>query len=226
MDNIQKIRITSSPRNRFEMTVYHSVRNSGGKYLEIGAGSGNTLFTLLNYYDELVATELSHVRAESMTKLFKTVSNDKVKVIHNNIESDELDYPKCYFNTVVLNAVIEHVIEPIHVLKEVYKLTANGGRVIICTPNIAKYSRRIKLLLGYFPSTASADEGLLCYDGKNPTDLYDEAHLHYFTYRSLSKILKERVGFPKIEHRGYGLPVFSKLWPELFSDDVFVIAYK
>jgi len=226
-DKIQEIKVTSVPKNRFEMTVACGVKNSGGRYLEIGAGSGGTLYTLLNYYDELVATELSPVRTQVLNKIFgDSKTEDKIRIICNNIETDSLEYPDKYFNTIVMNAVIEHLFDPIAVINKLYRLTSDGGRLIIGTPNIAKYTRRIKLLLGYFPSTASTAEGLICYDEHTPTDLYDEGHLHYFTYRSLGKILIERAGFKKIEFLGFGIPVLSKIWPELFSDDVFIIAYK
>jgi len=222
----QKIRITPYPRDRFEMTAYYASRNAGGRYLEIGAGSGNTLYTLLDCYDELIATELSSVRAQSMDKIFKELTNNKVQIINNNIEQSNLDFPDGYFDTIVMNAVIEHLVDPVRVLKELHRLTKESGRVIIGTPNIAKYTRRIKLLLGYFPSTASIDEGLLCYDGIHPTDLHDEGHLHYFTYRSLAKILRDRACFSRVDYLGYGIPLLSGIWPQLFSDDVFLIAYK
>jgi hypothetical protein len=107
-----------------------------------------------------------------------------------------------------------------------------GGILLIGTPNIAKITRRIKLAAGYFTSTASLDEGLLMYDKKTPTDLFDEGHLHYFTYRSLQKMLKDRCGFKEFKHYGYGsfktmkIPyIIASGYPSLFSE-IFLVAYK
>ncbi|MFA5149944.1 MAG: hypothetical protein WC433_03420, partial [Candidatus Omnitrophota bacterium] len=76
-----------------------------------------------------------------------------------------------------------------------------------------------KLLFGRFPSTASLNEGLLNYDRKTQTKLYDESHLHYFTFRSLKNILTERIGFSKIFCYGFGRPeVLVRLLPRLFSE--------
>lgn len=205
------------------MTVYGASRGAGGRYLEIGAGSGNVLLSLVDLYDELIATELSSKRAESLEKLFSMVPN--VKILHHNIEDDSLDFPNEHFDTIVMTAVIEHLIDPISVLNGLHRVLKVGGRLIIDTPNLAKWTRRLKLIFGYFPSTASIDEGLLCYDRKNPTDLYDEGHLHYFTFRSLGRLCQERAGFDHVMPFGYGKTILSRLWPTMFSD-CFIVAYK
>jgi hypothetical protein len=112
-------------------------------------------------------------------------------------------------------------------MQGVRRLLAPGGFVYVDTPNVAKYTRRAKLLLGRFPSTASRDEGLTTYDGR-PVDLHDEGHLHYFTFRSLSRMLLTRCGFSRIEKLPYfvgrsllgrrGDHRLARLWPGMFSE--------
>jgi len=70
------------------------------------------------------------------------------------------------------------------------------------------------------------------YDKKTDTDLFDEGHLHYFTFRSLKRLLTERVGFKNVQYYGYGnfrtmkVPGFlSRLLPSLFSE-ICIIALK
>lgn len=227
---VKSVPIVCYPRDRFEMTALISSTSGGGRYLEIGPGSSNISLTVLEKYDDLVLTELSNVRVNELSKLFKDYA--KVKIIQHNIDSDTLDYPDGYFDTVVMVAVIEHLVDPKIALKELHRVLKPGGRLIIDTPNIAKWSRRIKLLFGYFPSTASLDEGLLSYDKKTPTDLHDEGHLHYFTFRSFRRLCVERIGFSKVERFGYGswkstrTPSFlGRFFPTIFSE-VFVVAYK
>ena len=58
--------------------------------------------------------------------------------------------------------------------------------------------------------------------------MFDEGHLHYFTYRSLSQMLTERCGFSRVDKRWYyeGPSLVSRrlettlarAWPELFSE--------
>ncbi len=127
----------------------------------------------------------------------------------------------------LLVALVEHLFDPLGALQSVRRMLRPGGLVYIDTPNVAKYSRRLKLLAGRFPSTSSLDVGLTRYDGR-PVQLHDEGHLHYFTFRSLSRLLLERSGFERVERLPYAsrpAPLgprighaLARLRPELFSE--------
>lgn len=173
--------------------------------------------TLKDNYKKCVGVELSEVRANELRKLFSDY--DDISILVGNIERDSLHLKKESFDTILMNAMVEHLITPIRTLRYLAGLLKPGGRVVIITPNIAKWTRRIKLLFGYFSSTASLNEGMLMYDKKTKTDLYDEGHLHYFTYRSLKRILIERVGLSKVICHGFGSPyMLTHLFPQLLSD--------
>lgn len=217
-------RVARFPADRFEMTVKLASMNAGGRYLEVGAGAGSTLLTVLDRYAELTAMELSEERARAMRKLFET-RPDKVSVICGDIEDEDPAFPDDYFDTVVMNAVIEHLIDPLEALRRMWRLLRPGGRLILCTPNIGKWTRRVKLLFGYFPATASLREGLLCYDRQTETALLDEGHLHYFTFRSLSRACTQKAGFSRVQRYGFGGSFLCRMWPALFSD-VFLVAWK
>lgn len=228
-DQVRAVPILCHPKNRFEMAAL-TASTGGGRYLEIGAGSGNIALTVLERYEELVLTELSNNRVKEMKRLFGNYK--KINIIRHNIDLSSLDYPDDYFDIALMIAVIEHLIDPVSCVKELCRVLRPGGRLIIDTPNIAKWNRRIKLLFGYFPSTASINEGFLSYDRKTPTGLYDNGHLHYFTFRSLSRLCTERCGFNRVERFGYGSlksiksPSFlCRFFPTLFSE-VFIVAYK
>ncbi|MFC2091743.1 class I SAM-dependent methyltransferase [Elusimicrobiota bacterium] len=219
---VKPVIVKGYPKNRYEAAV--SVSGKGDSFLEIGCGSGSVMLTFKDYYKRCVGVELSDIRADEMKKLFNGCNN--VDIVTGNIEDKNLDMQAETFDTILVNAVVEHLVTPIPTLEYLCALLKKGGRIIIITPNIAKWTRRIKLLLGYFPSTASFDEGLLRYDKKTKTDLYDDGHLHYFTYRSMKKILIERVGLSKVDCRGFGRPsVLTRLFPKLFSD-CFVVGIK
>jgi SAM-dependent methyltransferase len=211
------------PADRFEMLVAVAAQGARGRYLEVGAGNGRTLLALESCYDELVATEYAPARVEQLQRLF--ADHPRVRVLRNDLENERLEFPDDHFDTIAMSAVIEHLVDPIRALGELRRLLRPGGRLLLDTPNIAKWTRRLKLAAGFFPSTASLDEGLLTYDRKTPTDLHDEGHLHYFTFRSLRRICIERAGFTSVQPRGYGRTFLSRRWPTLFSD-VFLVAVK
>lgn len=215
-NKVVAVPLVHRPKNRRQAAVCLAARLAGGSYIEIGAGDGGTILALNDRYDRLVSTDLSAVRVKHLQLLFQ--NNPKVEVLLNNVETDGLPFQEGEFDTAVMVDVIEHFIDPIGALKEIHRVLKPGGRLIVHTPNVAKWTRRLKLLFGYFPSTASLREGLLHYDRKTPTDLHDEGHLHYFTNRSLSQLGIEYAGFKSAQKYGYGIPLLSQAWPEMFSD--------
>jgi SAM-dependent methyltransferase len=214
--SVVPVQLVARPWDRRQMAVLCARRGAAGKYLEIGAGDGATILALADVYNQLVGTDLSAVRVKQMELLFQ--KNPKAQILQNNLEVDGLSFADGEFDTAVMVDVIEHIIDPIGALKEIHRVLKPGGRLIVLTPNVAKWTRRLKLLAGYFPSTASLQEGLIHYDKKTPTDLHDEGHLHYFTFRSLARLAVERAGFSRVEKEGYGGGVLSRVWPEMFSD--------
>jgi SAM-dependent methyltransferase len=156
-------------------------------------------------------------------------------VLVRELDAERLDgVGEAEYDCVIMIALIEHLIDPIQAMRAAHRVLRPGGFVYLDTPNLAKWSRRLKLLAGYFPSTAASDEGLTTYQG-GPVDLYDEGHLHYFTNRSLGRLLTRYAGFERVEHVGYwqgatgltarlGRPLASR-WPGLFSETV-CIGYK
>lgn len=215
------------PRDRFEACVARVPRLfRGGRLLELGAGSGLVARSLVAgglEFEEYVVSERSESR---LAGLRQSVAHPRVGVAAIDAECvpDELFGG---FDAVLMVALVEHLVDPLAALTRIRRLLKPGGFLYLDTPNIAKYTRRTKLLFGRFPSTASRDEGLQTYAGE-PVDLHDEGHLHYFTYRSLSRLLVERCGFAEVEKLPYftgGRLLGSRLdhalaqaWPEMFAE--------
>jgi SAM-dependent methyltransferase len=224
---------SSSPVTRYEACVGALLdRFRGGDLIEIGAGSGLLARSLLaaglpcRHY---VATEFSRSR---LAGLERALPDPQVDVRLLDVEQPGDEHLGAY-DTVVMLALIEHLFDPMRAMRNVRSMLRPGGFVYIDTPNIAKWTRRLKLLVGRFPSTASREEGLATYDGA-PVDLHDEGHLHYFTYRSLSRMLVERCGFTRVVKVPYASAphVFgrrighelARSWPELFAE-LALVAY-
>ena len=230
---IESIKTTNAPTSRFEAVVkYFPKYFKDGDVLEIGAGRGNVAKALLSSDIKVTSYNMSDLSVARIEGIRKNLDDTRVKVMEMDAENiNESEHGK--YDAVIMIALIEHLVDPLRAMQEIRKVIKPGGFIYIDTPNIAKYTQRIKLLLGRFPSTASMNEGLTTFSGE-PADLYDEGHLHYFTYRSLSLMLTERCGFSKVIKLGYpgGFKPLGKqahnflanMWPEMFSE-LAIIAY-
>lgn len=58
-----------------------------------------------------------------------------------------IPYPDGTFQFTVCTEMLEHVLDSMHLLRELRRVTAPGGLVLITTPNQAKLSHRLRLLL-------------------------------------------------------------------------------
>jgi SAM-dependent methyltransferase len=81
------------------------------------------------------------------------------------------------FDAVVLGDVLEHLSDPLAVLRPLVRLVADGGVLIASVPNVAHLWVRLQLLAGRFEY---AERGIL-----------DRTHLRFFTRRSFLDLLGE-----------------------------------
>lgn len=121
------------------------------------------------------------------------IESEVVKVL--NIETDKFPWENNKFNLLVFTEVIEHLPHnPVVPLKEMYRVLAPGGVLMITTPNAAKLHHRLKLLSG--KSTSFPVEQLMTVKPDNGS-LY---HLHNreYTLEELVEILR-LVGFEMLQ---------------------------
>lgn len=220
------IRCDANPYDRFEASVYYLRKLiKGGHILELGAGRGVTARSLMEAgvpFERYTITDLN----EEVYERFEGVFEDP-RIEIRQMDADRLPEDAGPFDVILMVALIEHLVDPMDAMRKIRTMLRPGGFVYIDTPNIAKYTRRLKLLAGRFPSTASHNEGLTTHYGES-VRLHDEGHLHYFTFRSLSLMLTEYCGFSRVEKLPYftgkklfGRKIDSALarWsPELFSE--------
>jgi len=225
---------TDRPRDRFEAAVrtLSGVLPHGARVLELAAGDGRVGLALLRERRDLVGYALTDVAETRVGRLGSLRAIDpRITVRHCDAEQPELDAGSV--DAIVMIALVEHLVDPIRALRRIRDGLAPGGICYLDTPNIAKWTRRVKLAFGRFPSTASVGEGLVTYEG-GPVDLHDEGHLHYFTFGSLERMLRDSCGFGRVDRVPYAdgdrLPVgvatrLAALRPGLFSE-VAVVAHR
>jgi 2-polyprenyl-3-methyl-5-hydroxy-6-metoxy-1,4-benzoquinol methylase len=100
------------------------------------------------------------------------------KVIHAPIETALAELPSAYFDCVFFNDVLEHLIDPYSVLKDIRAKVKTDGYVIASIPNILNFET-----LYQFIKTRDwqyKDYGIM-----------DRTHLRFFTKKSIVRMFRE-----------------------------------
>lgn len=115
-----------------------------------------------------------------------------VKAITGNIEK-KWNYPNAFFDVVICSHIIEHVVNPDHLLTESKRVLKNGGLLIIATPNLAAWFNRLLLLMGiqpFFTEVSTVDKTLgLSFIKKLTSSRSALGHLRVFTLGALRDIV-------------------------------------
>jgi 2-polyprenyl-3-methyl-5-hydroxy-6-metoxy-1,4-benzoquinol methylase len=105
----------------------------GLRYLEIGPGYGQFLVKSINSnrFDECIACDLSRTSVDNCRKFLKYKKLDsKCEVLHENF----FDYPDDNkYDFILMGEVLEHVEDPLEMLKQIHRILNNGGHAYITT---------------------------------------------------------------------------------------------
>ncbi|MBI4014075.1 MAG: class I SAM-dependent methyltransferase [Candidatus Rokubacteria bacterium] len=115
-----------------------------------------------------------------------------------DLDARHLPYRDAVFDAVTCLDVLEHVLDPRHLLRELARVLRPHGTLVLTTPNIRYYGFVLTLLGGRFPRTSGDPDG------------YDGGHLHYFTFADVRELLAA-AGFEAIEE--FGLYRWTRLSP-------------
>jgi len=120
-----------------------------GSLLELGSFKGDFTKRFLTYFDDITCVEASEVAVtEAKNKL-----GNKVTFINSLFEKATL--PKRY-NNIVLTHVLEHLDDPVLVLKRINEeWLAEGGRLFLVCPNANAPSRQIAVKMGLISHNAA-----------------------------------------------------------------------
>jgi 2-polyprenyl-3-methyl-5-hydroxy-6-metoxy-1,4-benzoquinol methylase len=162
---------------------------SNKRVLDVGCDTGYLGEALNALGNETAGFEVNDVTAEmARTKLSRVEVGDLEAI-------DLVDvFGRESFDIVVFGDVLEHLRDPLRVLRQARPLLAPGGSVIISTPNIAHGDIRLALLQGRFRYTK--------------VGILDETHTHFFTRDSLVEFLRD-AGFALADLQRTRAPLFT-----------------
>jgi len=141
------------------------------KVLETGCSTG--------FLSGLIAANGARVVGIEIDKeAAKIASQNCDRVLSCNLNSpDWVNAVDERFDLVTFGDVLEHLNNPVAVLREAQKILAPGGRVLICLPNIAHWTMRATLLAGNFRYES--------------VGILDFTHLRFFTFESAREFIAE-----------------------------------
>jgi O-antigen biosynthesis protein len=144
----------------------------GRRVLEVGPGWGHVTRALKQRGCHVTCLELSSEMAAVSERFCD-------RMIVGNIETADLgqELPSRGFDVITFGDVLEHLRNPVAVLRQVKPLLTTSGCIVASIPNISHRSVLYALLLGEFPYS---DDGLL-----------DRTHLRFFTRRTLETMFQE-----------------------------------
>ncbi len=105
-----------------------------GNLLEVGCGAGDYLALMRGMDWDVEGVEIDQAACQHARK------KHGLKVHEGTLESKE--YAENSFDAIVLNHVIEHVFDPITLIKECRRVVKPGGKIILLTPNMESWGHR------------------------------------------------------------------------------------
>lgn len=159
------------------------------RVLDIGCASGDLGRVLKSRGCNVAGVELDPGAAELAERVLDEVLIGDV---------GELDLIKHFgkesFDVVVFGDVLEHLPDPVAVLRRVLPLLTKPGAVVASIPNVAHGSVRLSLLSGRFDY--------------RPLGLLDSTHLRFFTRGSVHSVFRE-AGLAPVEMRRTTVGIFD-----------------
>lgn len=104
-----------------------------GKVVDVGSGTGEHVAELLRLGFDAVGIEPNPQAVAVATRRGLPVTRGT---------SENPGYPPGSFDTIILNQVIEHLVDPVSAITTLRGLLRPGGRMIVLTPNVSGWPRR------------------------------------------------------------------------------------
>jgi len=175
----------------------------GGNLLELGSFKGDFTQRFLQYFDDVTCVEASeHAIIAARLKL-----GDKVQFIHSMFEAVNL--PKQYDN-IVLTHVLEHIDEPVEILKRVNnEWLSESGRLFLVCPNANAPSRQIAVKMGLISHNSAI----------TPSEL-EHGHRRTYTLDTLERDASQ-AGLKIVHRSGIFFKALANFqWDRLLQTDI------
>ena len=175
-----------APEPRFAKIANIFCQLTGDRLLDIGCGDGDVTLLLKE------SSGAKEVFGVEIAPEAVTIAQGKgIKAHKLDIDEVKLPFEEEYFDLIYCGELIEHLFDPDHLLKEIYRVLKAKGTCVLTTPNLAGWPNRFALLLGYqpYPMAASpSNEGVGKLLMKGSEGQW--GHIRLLTLRSLKELVR------------------------------------
>ncbi len=163
-------------RKRMWTKRLRDIRNikKSGRLLDVGCGIGTFLNLAQDSGYAIRGTEISEYGSKYVKKQLN------IEVFKGDVK--EAQFPSDYFDIITLWHTLEHLPHPLSDLREIHRILAPTGLIVIAVPNVNNYITRFFYLIARRKSLK-----LFSTDAK-------EWHFYHFSLRTL-RALMEKAGF-------------------------------
>jgi 2-polyprenyl-3-methyl-5-hydroxy-6-metoxy-1,4-benzoquinol methylase len=168
-----------------------ALRLVGGnkRVLEFGCATGRVTRALVDRGCRVTGIELDADAAEQAR-----THADEVVVLDLDYDEFEAKLSGQQWEVALFGDVLEHLRDPLHVLRATRQLLDRQGTLVLSVPNVAYADVRLALLNGQFP-----------YGGYG---LLDRTHLRFFTRETITRLLDD-AGFVAVDVHRIIMPAFT-----------------
>jgi len=204
---------SSIPNFLVKYSQYGTILNQvpeNSSLLDIGCGQGKVASLFLKKNCKVTGIDVS---VKALAIAVKTGINTKSW----DLNDLPLPFDDESFEVITISDVLEHVIDPVALLKDARRLLTSGGKLIISVPNFARWDNRFRMLAG-------CPKDILHW--KDYGDGLE--HLHWFTKPKLTSYL-QLSGFGSREFIPTGLPfgfIFGKAKMHGLARILTIVSYK
>lgn len=176
LDELEEI----NPNDNYFISIWHEIKSLKifpNKLLDIGCGTGNfSHYPKTEFNSKLYGVDGSKYALGLAEK--KNIFERLILV--KDFSTDRIKLPSATFDFCLCKDLLEHLLSPENVLKEINRLLIPGGYVLIQVPNHFSLFGRIKFLLkndldtfGYFPDA----------------NRWDYPHIRFYEHHGLKQLL-------------------------------------
>jgi 2-polyprenyl-3-methyl-5-hydroxy-6-metoxy-1,4-benzoquinol methylase len=158
----------------FSVMYLHSKMR--GKLLDVGCGNGWFLKKMKNLKWDVMGVDFDSAAVDFCT-------SQGLDVKFGSLQSQ--NYPENHFDVITINHVIEHVHDPLELVKECKRILKKNGLLIIETPNTQSWLHKYVFKENWFP--LEPPRHLLIFNPKNLENLVRKAGFENINSKSTSR---------------------------------------